>query len=305
MKKIFFTLILIFIVLNSLLYPTITITATKEALSTWFYQVLPALLPFCMMNHLLVQTHWLSMGFLRNNFLAVLFVSLLGCIFGFPLGAKLTCSMYKEGRISLPQAQILAVTSNQFSFMYICGYVLPNVTDNSNFILAFCILIYGLPGVIGILLALLFKDKGSNHKNTASRFQLNMQIIDAGIVSSFETLIKLCGYIVIFSLLTATLSIFITQSNPVLGILLCNLEITNGIGLFSKWDYSNKFKYILTTQLISFGGICGLYQSASILYPNGLSIKKYFIGKITLSAVLTGIVCIFYDLFFLSVIYYG
>ena len=149
------------------------------------------------------------------------------------------------------------------------------------------------------------KDKNFAHKKTASRFQLDMQIIDAGIVSSFETLIKLCGYIVIFSLLTATLSIFITQSNPVLGILLCNLEITNGIGLFSKWDYSNKFKYILITQLISFGGICGLYQSASILYPNGLSIKKYFIGKITLSAVLTGIVCIFYDLFFLSVIYYG
>ena len=131
-----------------------------------------------------------------------------------------------------------------------------------------------------------------------------MQIIDAGIVSSFETLIKLCGYIVIFSLFTASLTQFIDKSNPLFGILLCNLEITNGITILSGWEYANKFKYILTTQLISFGGICGLYQSASILYPNGLSMKKYFIGKITLSAALTGIVCIVYDLVFYSVIYH-
>ena len=305
MKKLFFTLILLFLLLNSIFYPSMAISSTKDALSTWFYQVLPALLPFCIMSHLFVQTRWLSMGLLHHNFIAILFISVMGCIFGFPLGAKLTCNMYKEGLINLPQAQILSVTSNQFSLMYICGYVLPLITEDLKIILLFCVLIYGLPFMLGIFLSMINKDKNFAHKNTASRFQLDMQIIDAGIVSSFETLIKLCGYIVIFSLFTASLTQFIDQSNPVLGIILCNLEITNGITILSRWDYSIKFKYILATQLISFGGMCGLYQSASILYPNGLSMKKYFIGKITLSAIVTGIVCILYDLVFYSIIYHG
>ena len=41
---------------------------------------------------------------------------------------------------------------------------------------------------------------------------MDMQIIDAGIIHGFETLIKICGYIILFSIGGVTRSLFAGQA---------------------------------------------------------------------------------------------
>ena len=80
---------------------------------------------------------------------------------------------------------------------------------------------------------------------------------------------------------------FIKELSLPVVCILGNLEISNGIQMLSETQIAHPIKYILAMQFLSFGGISGLAQSASFLSPVGLSVKKYLLGKIILSLILT------------------
>ena len=118
-----------------------------------------------------------------------------------------------------------------------------------------------------------------------------MQIIDAGIISGFESLIKICGYIVLFSLAARFLSLLWVDNSTITLFLKGNLEITNGITLLSQTNIlTQKARYLFMIQLLAFGGISGIAQTASIMKPSGLPVRDYVIGKIVLTVLLL-IVC--------------
>jgi len=120
---------------------------------------------------------------------------------------------------------------------------------------------------------------------------LDMQVMDAGIISGFESLIKICGYIVIFSIVSeiaiTTISKLIIQPPIFITLFLANLEITNGIHMLSKCNILESLIYVSAIQALSFGGLSGIAQTSSILSSSGLSIHKYIIGKVALSLLLT------------------
>ena len=297
MKRIIIACIFIFIILFSLFYPTISITASINAILIWSNQILPTLLPFSILSSVLLQSNLIGSSSKRKHLFAIILVMLCGFTFGFPIGSKLASDFYKKKMITKKQAHILAITANNFSSMYVCGFVLPLLFPKQDVTMITYLILYLFPLVLGAFL-LLFIFQQSNdlsHKNTASRFQLDMQIIDAGIVSSFETLIKLCGYIVMFSLLSAMLQMLFQKPHLATQLLIGNMEITNGIALFSKYDIDTRLKYICTIQLLSLGGLSGFAQTASILQSSGLSIKTYIFGK-SLLCMLSVLLSIFFTL---------
>ena len=156
--------------------------------------------------------------------------------------------------------------------------------------LPFYLLLYGIPFLYGIIL-LLFKDSEDTYKqkNTASRFQINMQIVDAGIINGFETLIKVCGYIMMFSILTQML-LSVPWNHTIIPVLLSGcLEVTTGVATLGQSDITGSYKYILALFMLSFNGICGLCQTASILSQTNLSMRSYCKHKlIIVLLVLTG-----------------
>ena len=287
MKRIIIACIFIFIILFSLFYPTTSITASKNAMLIWSEQILPTLLPFSILSSILLHSNLFGSSSKNKHLLSIITVLLCGFTFGFPIGSKLASDFYKKEMLTRKQAHILAITANNFSPMYVCGFVLPFLFPNEDVTILTYVILYFVPLLLCTFL-LLFTFHESNdlsHKNTASRFQLDMQIIDAGIVSSFETLIKLCGYIVMFSLLSAILQMLFQEPHIATRLLIGNMEITNGSTLFSKYNIDIRLKYICTIQLLSLGGLSGLAQTASILQGSGLSIKTYICGKCLLSII--------------------
>ena len=290
MKKLVFIFIFFILIIFSCLHPEKALGASKQGILVWFNQILPSLLPFSILSGILFRSKFVSDLGDHSHLFSILLTLVCGFIFGFPIGAKLATDFYSQSLLSRRQATILCITANNFSTMYVCGYVLPTLFPDQNLKHVTYLLLYITPFIACILLLIFCRQttKINTQKKSASRFQLDMQIIDAGIISGFEALIKICGYIVLFSLITQLICHYWYNNTLINNILLGNLEITNGI---QQLQYNNNLsqptKYIIAIQLLSFGGISGLTQTASIMKSTDLSIKSYAIGKLILSIIIT------------------
>ena len=296
MKKIVFTCVLLVLIIYSFFFPEITVNAARNGIQIWFHQILPALLPFTILSTILVKSNFLKSFKGNANLIAVILTMTCGFIFGFPVGAKLSSDFYKQKLLTEKQAIFLAITTNNFSPMYVCGFAIPLLFPTTEYTISTYMLLYLTPLVIATIYLLHDAQRIRNNSisplgKQTSALQLDMQIMDSGIISGFESLIKICGYIVLFSIVTEILSNIISTITPqellIVNLFLGNLEITNGIQLLSKAEIIDSFKYILAIQFLSFGGLSGIAQTGSILSSSGLSMHKYIIGKASLSLLLT------------------
>lgn len=265
------------------------VTASKQGILTWFEQILPALLPFTLLSGILLRSKFMESFGKGSNLVTVLLTLICGFVFGFPIGAKLASDFYARSLLTRRQAMILCVTANNFSMMYVFGFVLPTLFPDGSQNAKTYLVLYALPFVLSLFTLFIFREKKTEalQKNTASRFQLDMQIVDAGIISGFESLIKICGYIVLFSLTSRFLNLLWTDNSIIALLIKGNLEITNGITLLSQSNIpDDEPLYLFAIQFLSFGGISGIAQTASIIKPSGLSVRDYVIGKILLTVLL-------------------
>lgn len=293
MKKFLFSLSIICILIYYLLFPQITVNASKRGLLLWGYQILPVLFPCTLLTSIIVSSKLID----NNNPFLAYSILLLGSVLGFPLGAKFTTDFYKVKAIDKRTAQTLINYSNNFSPIFIMGYANNCINQNNHPIYIVLGLIF-LPTFFSAL-ALRFctgQKFFRINKKSASRFQLNMQIFDAGIISSFEILIKLCGYIVVFSILTTILKNIMLPNSVVLKIILSFCEITNGLNILKSLTLSPDFIFVFGLGLLSFGGLSCIAQTGSIINGTDLSLKHYFIAKL-INCLITVVLAIFY-LFF-------
>ena len=306
MKKILFSCVILCLIAYSFFFPEITINAAKNGLQIWFGQILPALLPFTILSSVLVKSDFLRSFKGNANLISILLTLSCGFIFGFPVGAKLSADFYKQNLLTQKQATILAIATNNFSPMYVCGFALPLLFASMSLNSITYLFLYLVPLVI-VTIYLLFDSNSyskqdvtpnahyarsnESHNETAPKFRLNMSIMDISIISGFESLLKICGYIILFSIateiLTNLITFFVTKPPYILIQILGNMEITNGINLLSTLEINPNIKYISAIQLLSFGGLSGIAQTGSILSDAGLSLHKYIIGKAILSLLLT------------------
>ena len=289
MKKRLFTLFFLILIVFSLIFPAQIIEASTSGLLVWFEQILPALLPFTIVSTILMKSNYLNSLSTGGNLLAIAITMCSGFVFGFPIGAKLASDFYKNKLLSERQATLLSIAANNFSPMYVCGFVLPTLFSENTFVFSTYILIYIIPLFFAAcLLAITFEKEQRYIRNTTRKnFKLSMSDFDDSIINGFQILIKLCGYIVLFSIFAKITTIVFQKPIFPLMIILENLEITNGIRLLSNSSFSESTTYILAIQLLSFGGLSGIAQTNSVFADSKLSIYKYIIGKVTLSLLLT------------------
>lgn len=202
------------------------------------------------------------------------YIILCGFLFGFPIGSKLTADLYRQQRISKEHAQILCVFTNNLSPVFVAAALQEILHLKAT--VSFYLLLYGVPFVYGMLHLFQTRTQTSyKRKNTASRFQMNMQIVDAGIINGFETLLKICGYIMMFSILAQMLRSVSCKHSLIPLLMTGSMEVTNGIAMLGFSDITCRFKYLLALFFLSLNGLSGLFQTASILSQTNLSMDNY------------------------------
>lgn len=307
MKKILFSCVILCLIAYSFFFPEVTVNASRKGIEIWFHQILPALLPFTILSTILVKSELLKSFKGNANLISCLIVMSCGFVFGFPIGAKLSADFYKQKLLTKKQATLLSICTNNFSPVYVSGFALPLLFSSKDYTFATYVLLYLIPVII-VTSYLIFQTtkklytvESELHIKSPSQFRLDMPLMDSSIISGFESLIKICGYIVLFSIVTeiftSIVTTFIIQPPRILTLLLGNLEIANGIQLLSDVNCKENIKYIMAIQLLSFGGFSGIAQTGSVLSDAGLSMHKYIIGKVALSLLLTLLSVIYIFLF--------
>lgn len=291
MKKIAFVLVIIINAFLFLIFPMQTVEASKTGVLLWFYQIFPTLFPWTILSNIMIHSNLLQVkGNRKTSCISKTewLVIFLGFLFGFPIGSKLAADFYEAGLIKKKRAQILCACSNQFSVSYVNSFVLTQVLKADQPIVWYFVVLYGPSFVLGILMLIYdyFHDTSvetSNHKKSASRFQMNMQIIDAGIINGFEALIKLCGYIVMFSILANGVRTILKDHSFVYLMITNLLETTNGIAAMEHLSISYRIKYFVSIAALSFGGLSCLVQTGSVISKTDLSLAEYTLFRLTIT----------------------
>lgn len=338
MKKYFkFSSLCIFIFLILLLcFPTISMKGAKSGLLLWFETILPVLFPF-MITIRLLEDLKLTEGI--NRLLspvicrifsvspAASFTIVSGFLCGFPLGAKSCANCVVNGSLSKEEGQYVLSFCNNVSPSFLLGYitvVLLNQEGASFFIISILSAI-----ITGRMLYLVYyrktlkrhiptaqmHDSGTALSDTAThepkKKQTLLQLLDRNILSCAEVLVKVGGFMILFSILSqlafhTVLKFQDEIPNLIQSVLLflCGtLEVTQGTSFVSEaisrgmicshFLPTEQIKIVLILILTSFGGFSAIAQTQSVISKSGLSIRQYSIARLV-NAGITGILCILF-----------
>ena len=115
----------------------------------------------------------------------------------------------------------------------------------------------------------------------------SIDTIDNSIYNSFYIIVRIGGYIIIFSLIANIINYFFKDITVLSTLIIGLFEMTNGIFSASMLDCSIYVKMSLMCIICVFGGICTTLQTYSIIHEHKLSIKKYLISKTLTASIAT------------------
>lgn len=127
---------------------------------------------------------------------------------------------------------------------------------------------------------------------------MNFKIIDTGIMDGFETLTRLGGYIMLFSMIASLLQ-KLPVPRVVTLILTGRVEITNGLPCFRIRVCRVRSVWCWPWVYTGFGGLSGIAQTSSMIRDTPLSIKHYCIAKLLLAACCGLLACLVSQIFHL------
>lgn len=286
MKKKLIFLCLIIFTGYILVFPKDAVGAASLGLILWYEKVLPTLLPFAILSNILIYSGYLqylnrivapAIRFLFPVSDNGAFIILSGFLFGFPMGSKNCAELLRCGKIEKGEAEILFIITNNISPVFISSYILCQQLQMPSLTIISYLILYLPPLLAGrYLLGRILPSGGvpGSKKTPASGSQMNFKIIDAGIMNGFETLTRLGGYIMLFSMIASILQ-KLPVSSRIRLILTGITEITNGISFIPVSGESAQWQYILAMGFTAFGGVSGIAQTSSMIKDTGLSLKNY------------------------------
>lgn len=289
------------------LKPQQALLASQRGLTLWFQTLLPTLLPFMILSNLIIRLGLaekllVPFGPFFRKFLGLspagTYGFLLGLLCGYPMGAKITGDLYRENRISRQEAMYLLTFSNNPSPIFLSAYVLLQCLHMPQHTTASFAILYASDYAA----SLFFRARSarsrtpSAHIPEAKRKEIPPlpsagKLLDISIMNAFETITRLGGFIILFSVLSSALERLLALENFLghaaksaapcaLGI----LEISTGLQAIASAPLSAAAKYVLSMGFASMGGLCILAQTNTVIGESGLPLRPYLEGKLLCSA---------------------
>lgn len=282
-----------------LLFPKLIFFGASTGLMLWFETVLPTLLPFIIICNLLIKTSSFTvLSRLAAPLLGRIFrVSGQGCfavltgfLCGYPMGAKVTADLLKNGHISQREAQYLLSFCNNTSPAFILSYLVMHNLKKEALALPVLLILVLSPIICSFLFRRYYHIPPANfHTSAAVYTPCSARMMDESIMNGFETITKVGGYMMLFSILL-TLAGQLPFQHPAFSlILLPSFEITNGIHMICSVSEHCSASFVGVLALTSFGGFCSIAQTQGMLADTGLSVVPYIVEKL-ITALVTSLI---------------
>lgn len=280
-----------------LIFPQAVFSGAEEGLLLWFQIIFPTLFPFLVVTSLLLSSGGLNLitrlfgGLFRRIFRVTqngAFAVLAGFLCGYPMGAKVTADLLRAEKISDREARYLLSFCNNTSPVFIINFIVWKTFGNERLMLPTLLILIGSPVLMSFIFRRIylkgrhpFPEPSAALKEKKTRFDFS--VLDSCMMNSFEAIVKVGGYIILFSVLLSLLE-ELSGQNSILIAAAPALEVTNGILLLSSSVSDPGLRYVAVLGLTSFGGLCSAAQTQCMLEGTGLSVIPYIIQKLTTAA---------------------
>lgn len=293
-----------------LLEPDLILNAAKNAIDTWAVSVLPALLPFFILNNLcftyggitlfgaLLQT--LTRG-IFNLPGEVAFVMATGYSTGAPVSAGAIAALYKDKKITTTSGNLLLPFTSNVSPLFIFSVVAAGFLGRGDLGLSLALVHYGSNLILGSVILVLCRPKekpeGSSLKNQLTALREKPAIplgqgLSQGIEQGVKTIVLIGGLLIVFFIFLEVIH-FLALDTIIAYILsftgldpqvtLCLIqgitEITAGAKCTAVTNLPINIKFSTISFILAFGGISALCQIATQIKDTDLSLKFYFFYK--------------------------
>ncbi len=256
-----------------------------DGLVNWATNMIPTLFPFMMLSSIMI---YCGLDRILTNFISPLlrpifhcsnhaiYAILMGFLCGFPMGAKVTCELYHNNRISKQEANVLLGFCNNIGPAYFLGIVTPILTScEVNFTLPYIAGLYIIPLIYGILLFRIHAPKSCI--DTEHDSQPPMRVIHAirtACVENTQSIILLGGYVTFINSFRAFLVPLPLEASTkaILGGI---IEINSGIQDIYLTNLMNEYKVFWIMLALSFSSISCFIQAAGFILREKLSFKLY------------------------------
>ncbi len=278
-KSILSKLLIILFFFSILCFPKASLTGAKTGLQLWFFTLLPSLLP-CMILGQYIQQFPMVQTFGYQKYAVV-----IGFLCGYPTGAKIVTNLYQNHNLTKKEAQNLVGFCNNPSPNFLISYVYLQHIKNALPLPLFLCLLYLPPIIFGIGIHF-YSTKNKEQKSSPplqkqrnAHDDTSVISFDSCIVSGYETICKVGGYVLLFSVLSSILLHNLPLPTNIKYLLVSLLEVTGGVHYLCQTSFSPSLRFLLCGILSSFGGICTVAQTAGILKEGALSIGYYILHK--------------------------
>lgn len=280
MKMFLKQVLLISLLLLFVLFPRITIEGAGNGLFLWYQTIVPALLPFLMMTQLFLYSGSYIMA--------------LAFFCGYPTAARLADERLASRFISPARARFYLYLCNNASIAFLTGYVCHGLLDGAVPVWKFLFWIYFPVILFGAsYYVIIVKKEAPSAPDSCVSSHAPMPTLDEAMCSAFTIIMKIGGYIMLFSIAAGFISCFPFSSYHK-ALLLGLLEITNGLQAASGLPLPPDTKTALIAAICSFGGLCSAAQTKSVITQSELSITRYLLVKLFCSVCTYQLALLFY-----------
>lgn len=293
-------LLILFVCIIFILNPELYSKSCLNAISVWTLKVLPVLFPFFVFTRIIVNLSEFKTNkmdkFFNNIYRLPKFgfkIFLLSVISGYPMGAKLICTLNEQGILQKKEAEKMMSFCSVSGPMFIIGTVGVNI-----FLSYKAGLIILISNIIAALInGLIYRKDKYVEKEVSYSGKKNDNILSSSVYDATLSILMVCAYIVIsFLIIDVLINLHVIDnlSNAICTIFNCPqnfdtikssiigiFEITRGIIELNNVNISLTLKTIIASGLIGFGGISILLQSLSFLNQLKISTKTIVKQKIT------------------------
>lgn len=220
--------------------------------------------------------------------------------------------LYQQGKLTKSEAEYLLSFTNQFSPAYLISFVLdmifiPNGITLS--IIQLFALFYGIPLLYGLIIRythyyksinkriviashrkMKYNDSDHSHQNVLSKSKSknrisSLQYIPDSISDSICQIGMLGGYMIACSSLRIIPALLLKKVRFLSLFIESSLEISSGLNNLAAHINEPRRLLLTASANLSFGGICCLFQTLSLLSETDLSSQKYMLHKAILCSI--------------------
>lgn len=284
-------------------------TAVQNALLICSASVIPSLFPFMVFSSFIAKTSLTDklgkvlspitkfcFG-LSENCGTVILMSLIG---GFPVGPKMASDLYKCGKITKKEAELLCLFCINAGPAFVIGTVGYSMLGSikSGVVLYISMVISSF--ITGLVICnsklknrlnsnVSFEECESLNGNISSENRKGHSVFEtfcSSVNDSAVAMFQICAYVILFSALTAllsTLPAIVTATRPFL-LFKASLEVTAGCALLCA-DLPGALLLPTVAAMLSFCGFCVHAQVHGSISAGGLTYTKFLTARLSCAAV--------------------